>query len=122
MSANSSPSAASGKELPWEITVHAVQDLLTQQADFLLLDCRETSEYEKACIVPAQLIPMGQIPSRVAELSAHPERHIVVHCHHGGRSLRVAQFLRAQGLPNVQSMQGGIDQWSQAIDPSIPRY
>ena len=99
MSSSSHSPAGTGSDMPWE-----------------------SSEYEKACIVPAQLIPMAQIPTRLAELSAQPERHIVVHCHHGGRSLRVAQYLRAQGLPNVQSMAGGIDLWSQAIDPNVPRY
>jgi rhodanese-related sulfurtransferase len=46
----------------------------------------------------------------------------VVHCHHGGRSLRVAHWLREQGFANAQSMAGGIDRWSQEIDPSVPRY
>ena len=40
----------------------------------------------------------------------------------GGRSLRVAAFLRQQGFDQAQSMAGGIDEWSQTIDPAIPRY
>jgi rhodanese-related sulfurtransferase len=45
-----------------------------------------------------------------------------VHCHHGGRSLRVVRWLREQGFSRAQSMAGGIDQWAVDIDPSLPRY
>jgi rhodanese-related sulfurtransferase len=55
-------------------------------------------------------------------LAAHRDRRIVVHCHHGGRSLRVANWLRGQGFEQAQSMAGGIDAWSTEIDPAVPRY
>jgi rhodanese-related sulfurtransferase len=45
-----------------------------------------------------------------------------VHCHHGGRSLRVTQFLRQRGFAQAQNMAGGIDAWSLRIDPTVPRY
>jgi rhodanese-related sulfurtransferase len=53
-----------------------------------------------------------------------PYRHqrIVVQCHHGGRSLRVTHYLRGQGFDQAQNLSGGIDAWSVAIDPSVPRY
>jgi adenylyltransferase/sulfurtransferase len=47
---------------------------------------------------------------------------IVVYCHHGVRSLNVVNWLRQQGIPNVQSMEGGIDAWSVLIDPAVARY
>ncbi|HQU46751.1 MAG TPA: rhodanese-like domain-containing protein, partial [Pirellulales bacterium] len=59
---------------------------------------------------------------RVSELEPHRGRAIVVHCHHGGRSLRVAQWLRQQGFAAAQSMSGGIDAWAAEIDPDVPRY
>ena len=65
---------------------------------------------------------MSELQERAAKLDAHRERSIVVYCHHGMRSLQVAMWLRAQGLADVQSMAGGIDQWSQTVDPSVPRY
>jgi len=65
---------------------------------------------------------MSQLAARVAELEPLRGRPIVVHCHHGGRSLKVAHWLRGQGFVNAQSMAGGIDQWSQEIDRAIPRY
>jgi adenylyltransferase/sulfurtransferase len=65
---------------------------------------------------------MSQLAARVAELEAFRTRPLVVHCHHGGRSLRVANWLREQGFSQAQSMAGGIDQWSLEIDPTVPRY
>ena len=107
--------------LPIEIDVTSVKELLDTGADFLLLDCRQPSEYQAANIAGAQLIPMREVPSKLTELGPQ-EKHIVVHCHHGGRSLQVTHYLREQGFPNVQNMSGGIDAWSQIIDPKVPRY
>ena len=61
-------------------------------------------------------------PERVGEIEMHRDRLIVIHCHHGGRSLRVARWLRENGFQHAQSMAGGIDEWSQEIDSSVPRY
>jgi len=105
-----------------EITIDDVKKLIDSEADFLFLDCRQESEYETASIEGATLLPMGEIAQRVEELEEHKQRQIVIHCHHGGRSLRVAQWLRQQGFEHAQSMMGGIDGWSQQIDESIPRY
>jgi rhodanese-related sulfurtransferase len=65
---------------------------------------------------------MSELATRVEELAAHKDKPIIVHCHHGGRSLRVAKWLREQGFIQAQSMAGGIDAWSLQIDPDVPRY
>lgn len=109
-------------DLPIEIDVQAVQALRTNVEDFVLLDCREPAEHETARIAGAVLIPMGQLPDRIGELEAARFRRIVVHCHHGGRSLRVTHWLRRNGFPQAQNMSGGIDAWSQEIDAGVPRY
>src|SRR5689334_126920 len=109
-------------EVPLEINVEAVKQLLDSKADMLLLDCREPDEYATCNITGAQLLPMSELTERVKELEPHRQRHIVVHCHHGGRSMRVTRWLREQGFANVQNMAGGIDDWSVKIDPSVPRY
>jgi len=87
----------------------------------LLLDCREPMEYEMARIEGAVLMPMGDVPSR-AHQELDPDQHIVVVCHHGQRSLHVALWLRQQGFESAQSLAGGIEEWSRAVDPSVPRY
>ncbi|MCX7402905.1 MAG: rhodanese-like domain-containing protein [Planctomycetia bacterium] len=88
----------------------------------LLLDCRTIEEYATAKIIGSMLIPMQDIPARLAELEPWREKQIVVHCHHGMRSLKVAEWLRKQGFLLAQSMRGGIDEWSREIDPSVPQY
>lgn len=108
--------------IPLEIDCRSVKAKLDQKADFLLLDCREKTEYDTVHIAEATLLPMSEMQTRIAELEAHKNKEIVVHCHHGGRSLRVTNWLRQQGYANVKSMAGGIDEWATAIDTSLPRY
>jgi rhodanese-related sulfurtransferase len=109
-------------ELPLEIDVESVRQLRERDEKFVLLDVRNPDEYATARIEGSTLLPMGELQSRLAELESHRNDHIVVHCHHGGRSLKVTHFLRQQGFPNVQNMAGGIDAWSTQIDPQVPRY
>ena len=109
-------------ELPVEIDVTSVKQMRDRGEEFLLLDVRNTDEYATAKIQGATLIPMGELQSRLDELEPHKQSRIVVHCHHGGRSLRVTHFLKQQGFAQVQNMSGGIDAWSQQIDSSVPRY
>ncbi len=90
--------------------------------DFLLLDVREQIEYATAKIDGSLLIPMSELGNRISELEEHRDRLIIVHCHHGGRSMQVTQALRSHGFAKVQNMAGGIDQWSEQIDQRVPRY
>lgn len=108
--------------LPIEIDCRQLKARLDAADDLLLLDCRETDEHAVVNIATAQLLPMSQMMDRAGELEPHRERAIVVHCHLGGRSLRVTEWLRANGFAQAQSLAGGIDQWAVEIDPSLPRY
>jgi len=88
-----------------------------------LIDVREPHEYALARLEGAELIPMRTIPAALQNLEARAdEGTLIVYCHHGIRSLNVANWLREQGIENCQSMAGGIDGWSLSVDPSIPRY
>lgn len=113
-------SAAS--QLPIEVSCSDVKSLRDTGATFVLYDCREPDEHAHCSISGSVLIPMSELRDRLSELEPHRDARIVVHCHHGGRSLRVAAFLRQQGFAQAQSMAGGIDEWSATIDPSVPRY
>lgn len=88
----------------------------------LLLDCRTPDEHATSKIAGALLIPMQDLPERVGELAIHKAAPLIVHCHHGMRSLRVAKWLRDQGFSLAQSMRGGIDAWTDEVDPSVPKY
>lgn len=114
-------------QVPIEINVKDVKNLLDQASNtdselFVLLDVREKKENEFASIAGSQLLPMSELKDRIGELQPLKDTHIVVHCHHGGRSLSVTQFLRQQGFTRVQNMSGGIDDWSLQIDSEVPRY
>lgn len=108
--------------VPLEITCESVKAKLDAGHPFLFLDCREKSEFDAVCIAGTTLMPMSELANRVSELESHRQSEIVVHCHHGGRSLRVTHWLRQQGFANVSSMAGGIDDWAVRIEPGMLRY
>lgn len=106
---------------PLELSVDEAKLLLDQKpGDVLLIDVREPFEIELCRIAGSEHIPMRQIPEQVGSLPKN--KHLLIHCHHGGRSLRVTQFLRANGYDAVSNVAGGIDAWSLVVDPAIPRY
>ena len=107
--------------MDYEIEPDAVKALLAESGKITLLDVREAWEHQTACIEGSKLIPMGDVPNR-AHQELDPDRHIVVVCHHGVRSLNVTHWLRQQGFENVQSMRGGIDAWSRTVDQKLPVY
>lgn len=84
-----------------------------------LLDVRQPEEYATARIEGAVLIPLNELPGRLAELPSG--RPIVVMCHHGMRSAHAVHHLREAGRDAV-NLAGGIDSWSREIDPKIPLY
>jgi rhodanese-related sulfurtransferase len=105
---------------PEELSAPAVAERLRSGEPLLLLDVREDWERAIASIAAARHIPMGQIEARLDELPR--DCPIVVQCHHGGRSMKVARLLTAQGFAPVYNLQGGIDAWSRLVDPAIPGY
>jgi len=62
---------------------------------------REPHEHEITQIDGARLIPLGELPDRLGELDDHAE--IVTHCHHGGRSLKALEILRAAGFSRCEA-------------------
>jgi rhodanese-related sulfurtransferase len=110
----------------WEVTPRDTKEMLGRpQSDAVLLDCRRPEELQIVSIQGAVHIPMDQIERRADELEdddAGKGRPILVICHTGRRSLRVATTLRALGFPNAYSVAGGIDLWAVDIEPGLPRY
>ena len=85
-----------------------------------LLDVREPHEFDICRIAGATLMPMHQVPERLAELPA--DTPIVCICHHGGRSMQVAMFLASRGYENVINLTGGVHRWAQDVDPAMATY
>jgi rhodanese-related sulfurtransferase len=98
--------------------------LQSHGADAVVLDVREHAELTAASVKPDGFalvhIPMNEIPGRLGQLD--PGRAVAVLCHHGARSMRVAMFLQSHGFDTVANIAGGIEAWSQELDPSVPRY
>ena len=97
-----------------------VKQKLDRGDDFTLIDVREPHEYEIARIPGAKLIPLGQLPQRLAELD--PNAEIVAHCKSGARSQKAVDLLKQSGFPKVRNMTGGILAWSEKVDPTVPKY
>lgn len=108
-------------QFPIEISVTEVKQLL-DSGEIVLIDCREQNEYDHCRIDRSVLIPMNDVPAKLDLLEPHREKQIVVHCHLGGRSMKVTQYLRGQGFDKAQNMAGGIDAWSVEVDPEVARY
>jgi len=103
-----------------EITPRQVKARLDRGEKLLLVDVREPHEHALCRIDGALLIPMGTIPANLQKLDTGED--VICFCHHGMRSLDVANWLRDQGVPSAKSMAGGIDRWSTEIDSRVPRY
>ena len=86
----------------------------------VILDVREPHEYDICRLPGSILIPLGQLGQRLDELNSDDE--IVVHCKLGGRSAKAVEQMQQAGFTNVKNLTGGIDRWSQEVDPSVPRY
>lgn len=106
----------------WEVAPRRVKAMLDAGEDFVMIDCRTPQEHQIARIEGALLVPLQELGSRMVDIQDHADKKVVVFCHHGGRSLRMAGVLRQEGFSDVYSMAGGIDIWAVGIDRSLARY
>jgi len=112
--------AMSGTADSFDTDVRELKRKMDAKEDFFLLDVREPNEFQIGRIPGSTLIPLGEIPRRYQEIPR--DKEIIVHCKMGGRSAKAAAFLRQQGFSNVKNLKGGILDWSDKIDPSVPKY
>lgn len=107
------------REEQFEITVEQLKKRLDEKDDIFILDVREPQEYE-ICNLKGHLIPLRELPKRINELDTAKE--IVVHCKVGGRSRTAVEFMKQAGFRKIKNLVGGIDEWAERIDPTMPRY
>ena len=91
-----------------------------QQREPRLIDVREPWEFEICHINGSELVPMRQIPDRLALFHESPEYVII--CHHGIRSMQVIRFLAMHGIDNTINLDGGVAAWARDVDLSMPVY
>lgn len=94
--------------------------LAAPDTDPTLLDVRSPEEWSLCRLEGAVHIPLHTLPARLDELDR--ETDLIVYCHHGVRSAMAVQFLAEHGFNRVRNLTGGIDYWSQTVDPELPRY
>ena len=93
-----------------EIEAEGVAALRDAGRPLVFLDIREPGEIRHGHIAGATLIPMNEVPDRLAELPQ--DRVLIVYCAAGARSFGVAHYLREQGFPEAWSLVGGIGAWT----------
>jgi molybdopterin/thiamine biosynthesis adenylyltransferase/rhodanese-related sulfurtransferase len=104
----------------WDITAPELAERLKQGNHIHLIDVREPHELEISHLEGAQLIPLGQLASRLSELDSAEE--MVLFCKSGTRSARALELLVSAGFRKVKNLQGGINAWARQVDPSLPIY
>jgi sulfur-carrier protein adenylyltransferase/sulfurtransferase len=112
--------ATGGSGADGEMTVGELKARIDAGTPPLILDVREAFEVAICRIAGSRHMPLGELPGRLTELD--PADAIVVHCKSGGRSTRAVTMLRANGYARAVNLTGGILQWINEIDPSLPRY
>lgn len=103
-----------------EITGAELKRILDTGRPITLLDVREPHEWEIARIEKARLTPLSKFDSFIAEL--RPDDDIYLYCYKGKRSQTALKKLQERGFKHLKSLAGGIDRWSQEVDPKVPRY
>ncbi|MEO8206985.1 MAG: molybdopterin-synthase adenylyltransferase MoeB [Chthoniobacterales bacterium] len=102
------------------ISVEQLKELLDSKKPMVLLDVRETYEYDIARIPGAKLIPLGELPSRMSELDSADD--IYLQCKSGVRSVKALRQLEKAGFSKLWNVDGGITAWSDRIDTCVPKY
>jgi rhodanese-related sulfurtransferase len=109
-----------GNLMVGEIAPGDLRGKVDRGEQFVLLDVREPEEVAIVRLPGSVHIPMGEVPGRLHELD--PDKETIVYCHHGVRSLHVANFLAQRDFEHVMSLAGGIDAWAVEIEPGMRRY
>lgn len=107
-----------------EISVQAFAQRCSETEKLQLIDVREPQEIELAKIEGFQVLSLSQFehwsPRIAVEFDPTAETYVL--CHHGIRSEQMCHWLQHNGFINVTNISGGIDAYSQWVNPSIPRY
>jgi sulfur-carrier protein adenylyltransferase/sulfurtransferase len=103
-----------------ELTVEELKAMRDRGEAPVLVDVREPREWAISDLPGSVKIPLGTLPQSLEKLSKTDE--IVVYCRTGGRSGSAVQFLHRMGFDRAKNLTGGINEWAERIDPSLPRY
>jgi rhodanese-related sulfurtransferase len=102
------------------IEANALAEWLKQDKSVRLLDVRSREEFETVHIDGSVLMSQPVMQGILAE--GTNARALVIIDHQGPQGLDAAAYFMGHGLTNVRCLRGGIDAWSQEVDPKLPRY
>jgi sulfur-carrier protein adenylyltransferase/sulfurtransferase len=111
--------ASPSRPADFDISAEELAQALTRSNPPILLDVREPMEFRINRLPNAVLIPLGSLPDRLGDIDG--ARDVVAYCHHGIRSIKAVELLRAAGF-RARNLTGGILSWIDRVDPTIPRY
>lgn len=94
-----------------EILPDALKARLASNENVVLLDVRQPEEHAEKNIPNSILIPLGELPARMAELEQLKDKEIIVYCRSGNRSGQACMFLEMQGFTNPVNLRGGMLAW-----------
>jgi monothiol glutaredoxin len=101
-----------------QITPAQLKAMIAEKQPFQFFDVRTPAEQERASL-GARLLDEAALQD-LEGLDRGVS--LVFHCHHGGRSQAAAERFVQAGFREVYNLAGGIDAWSQQVDPTVPRY
>lgn len=111
-----------------EISAQQLAQKIKAAEKFTIIDVRETWEIELASINDERVavVPMSKVSedgeNAFPEALRDPQAEIVVMCHHGVRSAKMAAWMKQKGWQNVTSLRGGIAEYAETVDPSVGVY
>jgi len=104
-----------------QMTVQELQKRLADPNDnLMLIDVRESEEYEICNIKGSVLRPLSTLETNFDDLPK--DKDLIIHCKMGGRSQRACEFLKEKGYQNLANVAGGITAWAEEVDQEMPTY
>ena len=102
------------------ISPEELNERLKEGESLKLIDIRSREEFEAARIEGSELLSQSVMQEILG--SWPREALLVIIDHQGRQGLDAAAYFSGQGLHNVKALRGGLDAWSQEVDPEVPRY
>ncbi len=102
-----------------QLSAPELKALMDDGTSFELVDVRTDHERTLAKIDGSRLLDQSYHDALCRLDRSTP---IVFQCHHGIRSQHAAEYFSREGFRHLYNLRGGIDAWSQFVDPSVPRY
>lgn len=90
---------------------------LINHKNAVVLDVRESSEYDAGHVLNSKLLPLGKLKERMGELEKFKNQPIVVVCRSGNRSGTACFILGKQGFNQVYNLAGGVQAWQKSNLP-----